>query len=100
MATNAPRLNIYSAIAANRWRTVALVAGFTAIVTVLAYFVGEYFTPGGGLVMLPFGLGLSAVSSATSYFAGDRIVLSLDRPGVKAGARVAPEKVKNQGNTE
>ncbi|HKB60630.1 MAG TPA: efflux RND transporter periplasmic adaptor subunit [Gallionellaceae bacterium] len=27
--------------------------------------------------------------------AGDRIVLSLDRPGVKAGVRVVPEKAKN-----
>ncbi len=79
MATSAPRLNIYSAVAANRWRTVALIAVFTAIVTVLAYFVGEYFVPGGGVALLPFGLALSGASAATSYFAGDKIVLAQSR---------------------
>ena len=76
MATQPPRLSIYDAVAANRWRTVALVAVFTAVVSVLAYFVGEYFAPGGGVAMLPFGVGLSAVSAAGSYFAGDKVVLA------------------------
>ncbi len=79
MATSAPRLNIYGAIAANRWRTLALVAGFTVIVTLLAYFVGEYLAPGAGLALLPFGVGVSAVSAAGSYLAGDRIVLAQSR---------------------
>src|SRR5574339_441946 len=79
MATQAPRLSIYDAAAANRWRTAALVGAFTVIVSLLAYFVGEYFTPGGGVAMLPFGLGLSAVSAAGSYFAGDKVVLAQSR---------------------
>ncbi len=79
MATEAPRLNIYDAVAANRWRTVVLVAVFTVIVTALAYFVGEYFAPGGGIALLPFGLGLSAVSAAGSYLAGDRVILAQSR---------------------
>lgn len=79
MATQPPRLNIYDAVAANRWRTLALIAVFTAIVTLLAYFVGEYLAPGGGVALLPFGLGLSAVSAVGSYFAGDRVVLAQSR---------------------
>jgi heat shock protein HtpX len=69
------RLSIYDAAAANRWRTVALVAVFTAIVSLLAYFVGEYFAPGGGIAALPLAVGFSGVSAAGSYFAGDKIVL-------------------------
>lgn len=74
MAT--PRLNIYNAVAANRWRTVALIGVFTAIVSVIGYVGGEYFTPGGGIALLPAALGFSGVSSAVSYFAGDRLVLA------------------------
>jgi heat shock protein HtpX len=70
------RLGIYDAVAANRWRTVALVAVFTAIVSLLAYFVGEYFAPGGGIAALPIAVAFSGASAATSYFAGDRIVLA------------------------
>ena len=74
MAT--PRLNIYNAVAANRWRTVALIGVFTAIVSVIGYVGGEYFTPGGGIALLPLTLGFSGVSSAVSYFAGDKLVLA------------------------
>ena len=74
MAT--PRLNIYNAVAANRWRTVALIGLFTAIVSVVGYVGGEYFTPGGGIALLPLTLGFSGVSSAVSYFAGDKLVLA------------------------
>jgi heat shock protein HtpX len=69
------RLSIYDAAAANRWRTVALIVAFTAIVSLLAYFVGEYFTPGGGLAALPLAVGFSGISAATSYFAGDKVIL-------------------------
>jgi heat shock protein HtpX len=70
------RLNIYEAVAANRLRTVALVAVFTIVVSLLAYFVGEYFAPGGGIAALPIAVAFSGFSAATSYFAGDRIVLA------------------------
>jgi heat shock protein HtpX len=70
------RLNIYDAVAANRWRTLALVAVFTVIVSLLAYFVGEYFAPGGGIAALPIAVAFSGFSAATSYFAGDKIVLA------------------------
>ena len=76
MAAPGPRLNIYDAVAANRWRTVALIAVFTAIVSALAYAAGEYFAPGGGIALLPVAIGFSGVSATASYFAGDKLVLA------------------------
>jgi len=77
VAAPPPRLNIYDAVAANRWRTVALISVFTVILVALGYVVGEVFAPGGGgIAMIPAALGLSGVSAAASYFAGDKLVLA------------------------
>ncbi len=76
MAAPPSRLNIYDAVAANRWRTVALITVFTGILVALGYVVGEVFAPGGGVAMVPFALGLSGVSATASYFAGDKLVLA------------------------
>jgi len=76
VASPPSRLNIYDAVAANRWRTVALITVFTGIITALGYVVGEVFTPGGGLAVVPAALGLSGVSATASYFAGDKLVLA------------------------
>jgi len=70
------RLSIYEAASANRWRTLFLIAVFAALVAVLAYFVGEYFAPGGGIAALPFALALSGGSALVSYFAGDKLILA------------------------
>ena len=70
------RLSIYEAAAANRWRTLLLIAVFTALVAVLAYFVGEYFAPGGGIAALPFAFALSIGGALASYFAGDKLILA------------------------
>jgi len=69
-------LNIYDAVAANRWRTVLLIAVFTLIVTALVYAAGEYLAPGGGVALIPFAVAFSGVSALTSYFAGDKLVLA------------------------
>ena len=61
------RLSIYDAAAANRWRTVALIGVFTALVAVLAYFVGEYFVPGGGIAALPFAFALSTAFASALF---------------------------------
>ena len=76
MASSGQRLNIYDAVAANRWRTVALIGAFTGLIALVGYVGGEYFTPGGGIALLPAALGFSALTSAGSYFAGDRLVLA------------------------
>ena len=70
------RLSIYDAAAANRWRTLLLIAVFTALIAVLAYFVGEYFAPGGGVAALPFAFAISTGSALVSYFAGDKLILA------------------------
>jgi heat shock protein HtpX len=70
------RLNIYDAVAANRWRTALLITVFTGILIALGYVVGEVFAPGGGLAMVPAALGLSGVSATASYLAGDKLVLA------------------------
>ncbi|HET9810051.1 MAG TPA: M48 family metallopeptidase [Candidatus Limnocylindria bacterium] len=92
MAAPQSRLNIYDAVAANRWRTVALVAVFTGILIALGYVVGEVFAPGGGIAMVPAALGLSGVSATASYFAGDKLVLAQSQarelePGEEAQLR-------------
>ena len=76
MAAPPSRLNIYDAVAANRWRTVALITVFTGILVALGYVLGEVFAPGGGVAMVPAALGLSGVSATASYFAGDKLVLA------------------------
>ena len=75
MASPPTRLNIYDAVAANRWRTAALITVFTGILIALGYAVGEVFAPGGGVAMVPAALGLSGVSATAAYFAGDKLVL-------------------------
>jgi heat shock protein HtpX len=70
------RVSIYEAASANRWRTLVLIAVFTALVALLAYFVGEYFLPGGGVAALPFALALSTGGALVSYFAGDKLILA------------------------
>jgi len=55
---------------------VLLIAAFTALVAVLAYFVGEYFAPGGGIAALPFAFAISTGGALASYFAGDKLILA------------------------
>ncbi len=76
MAAPQAHLNIYDAVAANRWRTVLLIAVFTLIVTALVYAAGEYLAPGGGVAFIPFAVAFSGFSALTSYFAGDKLVLA------------------------
>lgn len=78
-APRSPRVSIYDAIAANRVRTIVLVATFVAIVGALAYLVGEYFAPGGGIAALPFAFLFAGGSTAASYYAGDRMVLGMSK---------------------
>jgi len=92
VASPPTRLNIYDAVAANRWRTVGLIAVFTGILVALGYVIGEVFTPGGGVAMVPAALGLSGVSATASYFAGDKLVLRQSQarelaPGEETGLR-------------
>ena len=73
------RLNVYSAIAANRRRSVLLVAIFVLVVGALGYVLGELYAQGAGLVLLPLAVMIAVALAAGSYFAGDRIVLGLSK---------------------
>ncbi len=53
-----------------------LIAGFSALIALLGYFVGEYFAPGGGVATLPFAFALALGSGLVSYFAGDKVILA------------------------
>ncbi len=75
----APRVSLYDAIAANRLRTVVLVALFAAVVAALGYVIGELLAPGAGPALLPFAVLLAGGSSLASYYAGDRLVLAQSR---------------------
>ena len=78
--TRAPaRINLYDAIAANRRRTVLLVALFIVLVGLLGYVFGEITYPGSGIAALPFAAALASVSAAGAYFAGDKVVLAQSR---------------------
>jgi heat shock protein HtpX len=75
----AQRLNVYSAIASNRRRSVLLVALFVILVAALGYVLGELYAQGAGLFFLPLAAVIAMAWAATSYFAGDQIVLGLSR---------------------
>ena len=75
-------LSIYDAADANRRRTWFLILLFVAFVAALGYLLGDIWTGGdsrGGFVVLPFAFGISALSALGSYYAGDKIVLSISQ---------------------
>lgn len=74
-----PRLNVYSAIAANRRRTVLLMGAFVILAAALGYLLGELYLRGAGLFVLALALLLAAGWTATSWIAGDRMVLAVSR---------------------
>ncbi len=72
-------VSVYDAADSNRRRTLFLLALFVAFVLVLGYVLGELYARGGGVFVLPFALGLSALSAAASYYGGDQLVLGMSR---------------------
>jgi heat shock protein HtpX len=82
----AARISIYDAADANRRKTLFLIALFIVIVVALGWLLGELYLEGGGLVAIPFALAASGIWAATSYFAGDQIVLRM------SGAREVSER--------
>jgi heat shock protein HtpX len=73
------RLNIYSAVTANRWRSIALVAMFIVIVSGFGFVIGELYSRGLGGVALAIAALIAVLSSAGSYFLGDQIVLGASK---------------------
>ena len=82
-----PRVSMYEAQAQNRWRTVMLIAAFTALVVAVAFIFGDILggSTSAGVAFIPLAILFSAGSSLFSYFAGDKLVLAQSR------AREVPE---------
>ena len=69
--------NIYQNISSNKRDTVLIMALFIAIISALAWFIGEYFTEAGGASVLGTALVVSGVSGLISYYNSDKIVLGI-----------------------
>lgn len=91
-ASLVPRVSMYEAQAQNRWRTVMLIAVFTAIVVAVAFVFGDILggSTSAGVVFIPVAILFSAGSSLFSYFAGDKLVLAQSR------AREVPDGEETQ----
>jgi heat shock protein HtpX len=76
-ATNEPRLNIYSAITANRWRTALLICMFTVLIAALGFAFGELYSADAGLIAIPVALLVAALMSLGAYYGGDQLVLGI-----------------------
>lgn len=76
-------LNVYEQISDNKLRSNLVVGGFILFVIFAAYALSYAFNIEG---VLPLAIGFSVISSLVSYFAGDKIVLSLN------GAKPADRK--------
>ena len=70
----ATRPTFYSAIAANRRASWALMLAVTLLLVALGGTAGYAF--GYGWAGIPFAIGLAAILGASSYFGGDRLVLA------------------------
>lgn len=70
-------MNIYNRIEENKRQTVYIMLVFTAVVSTLAYFFGQYFGNGSSVAFLGLGLVLSGFSGFISYYFSDKIVLSI-----------------------
>lgn len=77
-------MNIYSQINANKWKTWLIMAIFTVFITFLAYVFGR--ASGSGVSFAAFALIISGVTSFTSYYWSDKVVLAM------SGARPANPK--------
>lgn len=70
-------MNIYNRIAENKRQTVIIMLAFTAIVSAVAYFAGQYFGEASGTAFMGFALIFSGVSGFISYYSSDKIVLAI-----------------------
>lgn len=75
-------VNVYEQIASNKRRSIVIVTGFVGFIVVCGYLIGNYTSSPD---ILPLALGLSLLTSLGGYFAGDKIVLSLN--GAKPALR-------------
>ena len=71
-------LSIYDQISRNKLKTLIIMSGFIGLVSLLGYFIGEYFLGYGyGTGVMVTALGFSSVSAFVSYFSSDKVVLAI-----------------------
>jgi heat shock protein HtpX len=82
------RETFYQQIRQNKTRSILLVLVIAALLGVLGYFAGYFFTgdPAGAAIFVPLALVLAGVLSAGAYFGGDGLVLAA------SGAREVSEQ--------
>lgn len=68
-------MTTYDFIAANKRKTVILVAVFSALVLAIGWFIDEYY--GGGGFFLTIAAVYSLISALVSYYAGDKVALAV-----------------------
>ncbi len=69
--------NVYQNISSNKRDTVVIFTLFTAIIFAICWFIGEYFTEGGGASLLGLAFIFSGLSGLFSYFNSDKVILAV-----------------------
>lgn len=69
--------NVYQNINSNKRDTVVIFTLFTAIIFAICWFIGEYFTEGGGTSLLGLAFIFSGLSGLFSYFNSDKVILAV-----------------------
>ena len=82
------RETFYQQIRQNKLRSILLVLVIVALLGVLGYFAGYFFTgdPAGALIFVPLAMVLAGVLSAGAYFGGDSLVLAASGAREVSGA--------------
>lgn len=70
-------MNIYNRIDENKRQTVIILLAFTAVISAVGYFAGQYFGEGSGVSFLGLALIFSGISGLVSYYESDKIVLAI-----------------------
>jgi len=70
-------MTIYQNIDKNRIETFFVMLGFTVVVGLIGWFLGEYYVEGGGVFFMGIALIFSSISSFISYYFSDKIVLTV-----------------------
>lgn len=70
-------MNVYNRIDENKRQTVYIMLAFTAVISAVGYFAGQYFGDGSGFTFLGGALVFSGISGFISYYQSDKIVLAI-----------------------
>lgn len=70
-------LNVYEQVSRNKAKSGLVIAIFITFILLVSYLITQYTNTGNEVIF--YALGFSTVSSLVSFFAGDKIILSLNR---------------------